>query len=41
MELSDCNTDQDCETQYMDYKDYPDTLIVSNHNDEFYNGLYS
>ena len=41
-ELSDCRTDQDCETRYVDYKDIPNKVIVSNHIwDEFYNGLYS
>ena len=41
-ELSDCSTDQDCESLYIDYKDYSDYVIVSNHfENELYNGLYS
>ena len=41
-QLSVCSNDLDCETRYMDYKDYPNYVIVSNHyKDELYNGLYS
>ena len=40
-ELSDCNSDLDCETLYLDYKVYPNYVIVSNNDYEFYNGLYT
>ena len=41
-QLSGCTNDLQCETLYMDYKDYSNYVIVSNHiRDEMYNGVYS
>jgi len=39
-DLSTCNTNLECESRYKDNIEYPDTVIVSNHSIELYNGYY-
>ena len=40
-EMSECKTDLDCETMYMQNENYEDSVIVSNHyKNELYNGYY-
>ena len=39
-DLSECKTDLDCETTYQDYKNDLNVVIVTNHEEELYNGQY-
>ena len=39
-EISECKTDFDCETMYMQNINYEDSLLVTDHGNELYNGYY-
>ena len=38
--LSECDTNKQCESKYGSNKDFPDNVIVKEHQDAKYNGIY-